>query len=82
MVQGELPRQPVELFGQDARLHVGNQHVQALGGEAAGAAHALEALGAVDLHAGGADRGEGGVGEAHGTDFPARAAKTLRTCIT
>ncbi len=42
MVEDELARQLVERFGGHARDHVRDQHVQALGGQAPGAAHALE----------------------------------------
>ena len=44
----------VELVGDHARDHVRGQHVQALGGQPAGPAHALEVLGAVDLDLAGA----------------------------
>ena len=39
----------VEVLGRDAGDDVGNQRVKDLGGEAAGAAHARESLGAVQL---------------------------------
>jgi len=54
MVEDELSRQVVQMLGRDARDHVGGEHVQALGGQLAGLAHALEALGSVDADLAGA----------------------------
>ena len=49
VVEDEVVAELVELAGGDARLDVGRDEVERLGRQPAGAAHALEALGAVDL---------------------------------
>ncbi len=49
MVEDELAGQLVERLGGDARDHVRDQQVEALGRQPSGAAHALEALRAVQL---------------------------------
>ena len=46
VVEGQL----VEIFGGDAGLHLGNEQVEHLGGQPAGAAHALEVLRLVQSH--------------------------------
>ena len=52
----------VEVFGDDPGHHVGHQHVQALGGQLASHAHALEALRPVDSDLAGAMFGVEDVG--------------------
>ncbi len=49
IVQDELARHPVDVVGDGAGLHQRDQEVQALGGQPAGAAHALEPFGVVHL---------------------------------
>ena len=54
MVEDELTGQVVELFRNRASHDVGGQHVEALGRQLAGDAHAFEALGPVDADLAGA----------------------------
>ena len=73
----------VELAGGDAGNHVRHQCVEDLGGEPAGAAHALEALGAVELDDAGAgfDPVFGGDGDifGHGPKISDQRGRESRT---
>ena len=61
VVEGEFAHQPVDHLGRGARLDVLDQHVEALGGQPPGAAHAAEVLRPVqlDLFGAAAFRGRG-----------------------
>jgi hypothetical protein len=54
VVQDELARQVVQLLGHHAGDHVRGQHVEALGGQPAGLAHAFECLRVVQFDLAGA----------------------------
>jgi len=49
VVEAEFVHQPVDTLGRDARLDFWYQHVETLGGEPPGLAHAFKGGGAVDL---------------------------------
>ena len=73
MVARELEHQPVELLGRHARLDLGGQHVEALGHQLPGPAHALEGGRAVELDlAGFAQRRERRIDIGHGSSRPCR----------
>lgn len=81
MVHGEFVGQPVEVVGQNAGPDQGRQHVEQLGHQAAGAAHAFEILRAVETELARADLdlGVGGLGALGFVDVH---ACSLRRCIT
>ena len=57
MVQHKGARQIIQIFGGDAGLHVGREHVQAFGRQTSSLAHAFKAFRPVHLDGSAAHRG-------------------------
>ena len=66
VVENELTRHAVQVIGDDAGLDVGFEHIQAIGGELPGHAHASETLRAMELDRAGTLLGFQHVGHGHG----------------
>ena len=69
-IEAERVDQPVDVFGRDAGLDLGAQHIETFGSEPPGLAHALESGRAVELDLSGfAQRRYGRVDVCHGVDI-------------